>query len=50
MQYDMLFHTTSKKEYDGQDFKVKKLETTHGHPKTIHHHKYRQVQANKLDK
>jgi hypothetical protein len=22
MQYDMLFHTTSKREYDGQDFKI----------------------------
>ena len=45
----MLFHTTSKREYDGQDFKIE-FEATHGHPKTIQHHKYRQVQANKLDK
>ena len=27
-----------------------KLEATHDHPKYIHHHKYRQVQANKVDK
>ena len=28
----MLFHTTSKREYDGQDFKIE-FEATHGHPK-----------------
>jgi hypothetical protein len=26
-------HTTSRRECDGQDLKVKKLEATHGHPK-----------------
>ena len=35
MQYDMLFHTTSKKKYDGQDFKVETLSNTWPYKKTF---------------